>query len=58
MNEAARICAQAESDEIIVSSTSKTMADSAGDIKFGDSRKIQLKGLPGTHLVYSVIWEN
>mgnify|MGYP001186744077 CR=1 FL=1 len=58
VNEVARICAQAESDEIIVSSTSKTMADSAGDIKFGDSRKIQLKGLPGTHLVYSVIWEN
>lgn len=57
VNEAARICDQADSDEIIVSSTSKTMADSAGDIKFGNSRKIQLKGLPGTHVVYSVIWE-
>lgn len=58
VNEAARISAHAGSDEILISSTSKTMADSAGDIVFGDYREIQLKGLPGTHVVHPVIWKS
>ena len=56
VNEAARISAQASSEEILVSSVSKRMADSAGDIAFGDAREIDLKGLPGSHIVYPALW--
>jgi len=56
VNEAARISAQARSEEVLVSSVSKRMADSAGDIAFGDAREIDLKGLPGTHIVYPALW--
>jgi len=58
VNEAARISAKADSEEILVSSVSKRMADSAGDIVFQDAREIELKGLPGTHLVYPVQWRD
>ena len=56
VNETARISSQACSEEVLVSSVSKRMADSAGDIAFGDAREIDLKGLPGTHIVYPVLW--
>ena len=58
VNEAARISAKADPEEILVSSVSKRMADSAGDIVFRDAKEIELKGLPGTHLVYPVQWRN
>ena len=57
VNEAARISAQAESGEILVSSVSKRMADSAGDITFGEPRELDLKGLPGNHVVHPVSWD-
>jgi class 3 adenylate cyclase len=57
VNEAARISAQAGSGEILVSSVSKRMADSAGDIEFGEPRELDLKGLPGNHVVHPVTWE-
>ena len=56
VNEAARISAEASSEEILVSSVSKRMADSAGDIDFGNAREIEIKGLPGTHIVYPALW--
>ena len=56
VNEAARISAQAESEEILVSGVSKRMADSAGDMVFGEPRELVLKGLPGSHVVHPVIW--
>jgi hypothetical protein len=32
------------------------MADSAGDMVFGESREIILKGLPGSHVVHPILW--
>ncbi len=56
---AARIAAQARGGEILVSEALKERAEPAdGDgISFGDGRELELKGLSGTHLVYSAGWE-
>jgi len=58
VNEAARISAEADSEEVLVSGVSKRMADSAGDIEFGEPKELELKRLFGTHLVYPVNWRS
>ena len=51
---AARIAGQADGGEILVSSVVKELTDSAGDVHFEDEREIALKGLAGTHRVFTV----
>jgi class 3 adenylate cyclase len=53
---AARIAAQARGGEILASHLVKQLAESAGDITFGEAREIELKGLSGLHRVHSVLW--
>ncbi|MEE8346635.1 MAG: adenylate/guanylate cyclase domain-containing protein, partial [Dehalococcoidia bacterium] len=53
---AARIASQAGGGEILVSSLLKELAESAGDIAFGDGREVELKGLAGTHRLFEVGW--
>ena len=55
--EAARISSKAEAEQILISSVTKRMADSAGDLKFGEEMEFELKGLPGDHTVFEVYWE-
>ena len=33
------------------------MADSAGDLRFGEEMEFELKGLPGDHTVFEVYWD-
>jgi class 3 adenylate cyclase len=54
---AARIADCAQGEEILGSSLLKELAETAGDIRFGDPRDVELKGLPGTTRVYQVFWE-
>jgi class 3 adenylate cyclase len=54
---AARIAAQANGGEILVSAPLKELAEGAGDVTFGDPRELGLKGLSGTHIVHPVEWE-
>ncbi|MEA2411693.1 MAG: eukaryotic-like serine/threonine-protein kinase, partial [Thermoleophilaceae bacterium] len=54
---AARIAAQANGGEILVSAPLKELAEAAGDVTFGDPRELGLKGLSGTHIVHPVEWE-
>jgi class 3 adenylate cyclase len=54
---AARIAAQAQGGEILVSSLLKELTESGGDIEFGDGREVELKGLMGPHQVFEVGWE-
>jgi class 3 adenylate cyclase len=56
VNLAARIAGQAEGGEILASSLLKELADSAGDISFGEGREVELKGLAGSHRVFAVAW--
>jgi class 3 adenylate cyclase len=57
VNMAARIAGQASGGEILVSSLLKELTASGGDIAFGDDRKVELKGLAGTHHLYAVNWQ-
>ncbi|MDO8615442.1 MAG: protein kinase [Dehalococcoidia bacterium] len=56
VNLAARIAAQAEGGQILISSLLKELTESAGDIPFGEEREVALKGLSGTHRVFPVAW--
>ena len=51
---AARVADQAVGGEILVSSVVKALTDSAGDVEFSEPREVELSGLAGTHVVYSV----
>jgi class 3 adenylate cyclase len=53
---AARIAAQANGGEILVSEEMRQAADD-NEISFDDGRELELKGLAGTHRVYRADWE-
>jgi class 3 adenylate cyclase len=57
VNLAARVASQAAGGEILVSSLLHELASSTGDIEFGDDREVELKGLTGTHHLYTVNWQ-
>ena len=54
---AARVAAQAQGGEILVSSLVKQLTESRGDIRFDEGREVELKGLDGKALIYSVQWQ-
>ncbi len=54
---ASRIADQAQGGEILVSSLVKELTESAGDIRFGEVREVELKGLSGACRVYPVEWK-
>ena len=53
---AARIAAQAGGGEILVSSSLKERAGEC-DVSFENGRELELKGLAGTHEVFSARWD-
>ena len=53
---AARIASVARGGEILVSAVLKELSESAGDIPFGDSRPVEMKGISGVRTVYEVQW--
>jgi class 3 adenylate cyclase len=53
---AARIANQAFGGEILVSSLVREIVESRGDLAFGDSRSVELKGLSGAHTLHTVDW--
>lgn len=53
---AARIADMAQGDEILVSSLVRALTESTGDFRFGEERRVELKGLQGLHRVYGVTW--
>jgi class 3 adenylate cyclase len=60
---AARIAAQAEGGEILVSEQLRAVAaehtpeDGGSALRFDEGRELELKGLEGTHRVYRSDWE-
>ena len=48
---------KADKDEIYVSSLTRQITESAGDINFEDKDEVALKGLSGVHKLSAVIWE-
>ena len=55
---AARIANLAVGGEILVSSLVFEIVSTTGDLTFGSSRIVALKGIPGDHLVYAVDWRS
>ncbi|MGI8863937.1 MAG: adenylate/guanylate cyclase domain-containing protein [Solirubrobacteraceae bacterium] len=56
---AARIAARAERDEVLVSSGLRDLVSAEqAEFTFDDGRVIKLKGLPGSHRVYSAVWHS
>jgi class 3 adenylate cyclase len=53
---AARIAAEAEGGEILVSSLVRDRVEADGNIAFDGGREVELKGLAGVHRVHSVDW--
>jgi class 3 adenylate cyclase len=53
---AARIAAEADGGEILVSSLVRELVGADAEIVFGDGREVELKGLAGVHRVHSVDW--
>jgi len=52
----ARIAAQANGAEVLVSSVMKALVESAGDIEFGEEHEVELKGFAGKHRIHELIW--
>jgi class 3 adenylate cyclase len=53
---AARIASQAHGGEILVSSLVREIVESRGDLVFGETRRVELKGLAGAHTLHAVDW--
>ena len=53
---AARVASQAQGGEILASAVLKALVESAGDIAWGESRDVELKGLSGKHELFEVRW--
>ena len=53
---ASRIAAEAHGGQILVSFLFKELTQSGGDIRFGEGREVELKGLAGINRVYPVEW--
>jgi class 3 adenylate cyclase len=54
---ASRVADAASGGEILVSSVLKELTESDGDVRFGEPRELEMKGLSGTHAVRAVVWE-
>ena len=54
---AARIAAQAQGGEILVSSLLKELTESTGDLRFGEAREVKLKGISETQRLFTVEWQ-
>jgi len=55
--QAFRIADLAGAGEILVSSELKQRVDAGGDLRFDAGRELELKGISGTHRVFSVHWQ-
>ena len=53
---AARLSTQAAGGEVLVSSLVREIVEPRGDVQFGASRTVELKGIGGSHLVHPVRW--
>ena len=54
---AARVAAQAHGREILVSSLVRELTNNVGTFEFGEPRTAELKGLPGRHQLFPLVWQ-
>lgn len=56
VNFAARVAGVGAGGEILVSSLTRAILETRGDIEFGAARQVELKGIAGSHLIHPVDW--
>ncbi len=54
---ASRVAGQAVGGEIVVSSLTKALLETRGDVRFGEPREAQLKGITQPHAVHPILWD-
>ena len=54
---ASRLCDAADSGQVLISATTRTLIGSRGDFRFAERRPMRLKGLPGRTPVFAVASE-
>jgi class 3 adenylate cyclase len=54
---AARVASTARGGEVLVSGLVKDLLESSGDVEFGPSREVELKGISGPRRVHEIIWQ-
>ena len=52
-----RAAAQARGNEILVSSPVRDLTHTVGTFEFGEPRTAELKGLPGRHQLFPLVWQ-
>lgn len=57
VNYTARVANEAKGGEILVSSLVKDIVEARGEFTFEEARRAELKGFPGSHLLYPVRWQ-
>jgi adenylate cyclase len=55
---AARVAAAARGSEILVSSLVAELTRSLGTFEFGEPRAAELKGIPGSHQLFPLVWSS
>lgn len=55
---AARVAAAAHGSEILVSSLVAELTRSLGTFEYGEPRAAELKGIPGTHQLFPLVWRD
>ena len=58
MVQAFRIADLAEGGQILVSSLTRELVQSTGDLAFDEGREVELKGLEGTHRLHAMSWQS
>jgi class 3 adenylate cyclase len=56
VNMAARVGGAAGGGEVLLSSLARQIVDTRGDLRFGPSRRVELKGISGIHAVHPLLW--
>jgi class 3 adenylate cyclase len=54
---ASRLAGEATGGEVLVSEITKALTESGGDLRFGETREVILKGLSGTQQAWTLDWE-
>jgi class 3 adenylate cyclase len=54
LNYAARVASHALGGEVLVSNLTRELVEGGQGIRFQEAREVELKGLPGTHILFAV----
>jgi len=57
VNMASRIATRATGGQVLVSETTRALAEDVAGVRYVDAGRRQLRGIPGRHRLYEAVWE-